>query len=981
MDRLKQLLARICEDPYCVSFFDPVDTDLYDDYLDMVETPMCLKDIQEKVERGVYKGFNFLQKFMNDLRLIWKNCKAYNLYKSQIWYTAHVMSMMSERLYQSWLLSFQDGTVPITEAIARPWESTCRECLSDSHEDKVILCDHCDAQYHIFCLKPPLKTVPEGIWICERCTEWLARTGSKLLSASAEDEARSMAENAGQRTVTRVKRKKYLVKWRGLSFKDCTWETPADINDDAIIAEYHRINDTPPEEPPLTQAEIGYELSKERKFQIYPAYNFPSALSDIQANVYAQIRSFHFLKWDKTPPDALLNESGKFSFIHAHGGRLSHPLPSLLVQDVPQIQVMRALLEEGQEPTSSEQVQKVEQPVSATAENDIPIKTDGSFDCNRIVGDMGVEEVVEGIRHDRDDSMAMDVDIPKTETKTAFKDVEENGSLNDEAISTQGIKKEEPKEDEKMEDNGESENLEARSGEPDTWSLYWYKPPSVDQVRNEVSGVLSDLLHGISQNNFMTQHSNRPKVQSFEYEVALSTSNTGLHMSIGNVDGRCICMGFRPLPSGEAGPAEACGKIRIGDILIAINGTYIHASGFKEIAGFLTKCRHPFLYLRFLRCPPHLRYKVDTHFLGDRLIQPARSTPVPERSQFFGVYPLANGSFSAEVVHESIGHVVGMFATEKEAAHAYDELALSLKGENSVLNFIPPGKDREGELTEGARMLARNVRAEHKLNVERRRTLTEVALAGRKQAFAKSSRSVRHDAGENIDLMSFDSLDSDSEAEVESDVVQMPTDLEDDKGSDSDSEATSDDEEEQAELNTSARVKEMFEEEGQLSRLIRAVNECDFGPRVAEWEDYVLDLAMTDLKDDGTVKKVEQIDKSTNEVIKTWDNVNVASRSTGIPAHLISAALKEKTDDAGGFKWRYTVPTGMKGDEDSDEESSKKQDDWLSKLPEKSKEYKNGGTLRDYQVVGLNWLLKCWYTKKSSILADEMGLGKTVQVS
>jgi hypothetical protein len=28
------------------------------------------------------------------------------------------------------------------------------------------------------------------------------------------------------------------------------------------IAEFHRINDTPPEEPPLTQAEIGVELAK-----------------------------------------------------------------------------------------------------------------------------------------------------------------------------------------------------------------------------------------------------------------------------------------------------------------------------------------------------------------------------------------------------------------------------------------------------------------------------------------------------------------------------------------------------------------------------------------------------------------------------------------------------------------------------------------------------------------------------------------------
>jgi len=57
-----------------------------------------------------------------------------------------------------------------------------------------------------------------------------------------------------------------------------------------------------------------------------------------------------------------------------------------------------------------------------------------------------------------------------------------------------------------------------------------------------------------------------------------------------------------------------------------------------------------------------------------------------------------------------------------------------------------------------------------------------------------------------------------------------------------------------------------------------------------------------------------------------------------------------------------------------------KEDNWKERLPTETREYKSGGTLRDYQLLGLNWLLRCWYTKKSSILADEMGLGKTVQV-
>ena len=38
-----------------------------------------------------------------------------------------------------------------------------------------------------------------------------------------------------------------------------------------------------------------------------------------------------------------------------------------------------------------------------------------------------------------------------------------------------------------------------------------------------------------------------------------------------------------------------------------------------------------------------------------------------------------------------------------------------------------------------------------------------------------------------------------------------------------------------------------------------------------------------------------------------------------------------------------------------------------------------GGTLKNYQVVGLQWLLSLYNNKLNGILADEMGLGKTIQ--
>ncbi len=42
-------------------------------------------------------------------------------------------------------------------------------------------------------------------------------------------------------------------------------------------------------------------------------------------------------------------------------------------------------------------------------------------------------------------------------------------------------------------------------------------------------------------------------------------------------------------------------------------------------------------------------------------------------------------------------------------------------------------------------------------------------------------------------------------------------------------------------------------------------------------------------------------------------------------------------------------------------------------------EYLNAGTLHQYQLQGVAWLVESWRKKNNVILADEMGLGKTVQ--
>lgn len=882
VERCRQVLQRIWDDGYAASFQYPVNTDDYPDYLDYIDEPMCLQDVKERLENGVYKKFVDQKLFATDMRTIWSNCKKYNLYKSQIWYSAHSLSLLFERLYQGWVTSFHRvDSITFYDPIGQPWESSCRTCLKENNEDTIILCDHCDAAHHIYCLRPPMQKVPEGAWMCSRCTSWFKtmekqNKPAKLFSATAEDEARAYVEGAATRQVQRVLKKKYLVKWRGLSYKDCSWETVETINDDDLIASFHAMNDTPPDEPPLTQAEIGIELSKSRKFSQFPAKELPGAVKDLDANVYAQIRAWHFLKYNRVVPDALLSECGRFSHAYTLGNKTEMLLPAYIKTPV-----------------------------------------DSMYD---------IAEAYKSQNSDADE-------LPETVVGNVI-----NSLNNDE------------------DDDKPKEKLDK--------SLKWFnKHVTADPIRNEVSEHLSAMIFSVSRNLRIDPYPARPplpkkSIPPGEIEVCIQRfpgQRLGLH--IADVNDHAVVVGFKSDENGNQSIVEKTGRVRIGDIIIAVDGVYVDTMPYRDVSELLSTRDGPYLYLRFLRhseAPPENAEVVTDYFENKSY---PRDSPrlLTARSLYHGVFPLLNGKWYSEVQNVNGPAVlVGEFDDEKIAALEYDKKARELYGNSAKVNF-----DLRGNLTPTATILQKAIVQEREV-IEYRKDLLSI-----EDTENDKKMDVDDDKDDEIDIHSYDSRDNDSLVETSDDSV-------DDSEHDDDWTDNDDDD--------WKPEKEVIEEsDGPLGRLLRAINSSEVQPVKADWSRYILETAMS--KSGRIIKRLEQLDAASNQVIRVWDSVNQAARYFNVPPSAINDVLAGKIDNGGGFKWRWLEIRESSPDENEiDDEDAKKDETWKLKLPKKTKDYRNGGTLRDYQVEGLTWLLRCWYTKRSSILADEMGLGKTVQV-
>lgn len=129
-----------------------------------------------------------------------------------------------------------------------------------------------------------------------------------MMSAVSEHAARKRAE-LGDTPKRKVNQKMYLVKWMGLGYEFCTWETKDDVGNPALIAEFHKLNNSLQDEPVMAEEVVTKVLTTTEHVNRENAGG-SSCIPDLRSQLYAQSRAFEFTKFGKELPATVCHECG-----------------------------------------------------------------------------------------------------------------------------------------------------------------------------------------------------------------------------------------------------------------------------------------------------------------------------------------------------------------------------------------------------------------------------------------------------------------------------------------------------------------------------------------------------------------------------------------------------------------------------------------------------------------------------------------------
>ncbi|XP_068771770.1 chromodomain-helicase-DNA-binding protein 5 isoform X4 [Struthio camelus] len=149
----------------------------------------------------------------------------------------------------------------------------CRVCKDGG---ELLCCDTCPSSYHLHCLNPPLPEIPNGEWLCPRCTcpplkgkvqrilHWTWKEPpAPLVSVLPLPDAELAVPPP--KVLEGIPEREFFVKWAGLSYWHCSWvkELQLELYHTVMYRNYQRKNDM--DEPPAFDYGSGDEDSQREK--------------------------------------------------------------------------------------------------------------------------------------------------------------------------------------------------------------------------------------------------------------------------------------------------------------------------------------------------------------------------------------------------------------------------------------------------------------------------------------------------------------------------------------------------------------------------------------------------------------------------------------------------------------------------------------------------------------------------------------------
>uniref|UniRef100_A0A671M0T6 Chromodomain-helicase-DNA-binding protein 4-like n=1 Tax=Sinocyclocheilus anshuiensis TaxID=1608454 RepID=A0A671M0T6_9TELE len=156
----------------------------------------------------------------------------------------------------------------------------CRVCKDGG---ELLCCDSCPSSYHIHCLNPPLPEIPNGEWICPRCTcptmkgkvrkiltwRWSEPPPPTLVPRPSDLPAGA----PNPKPLAGRPDREFFVKWHNMSYWHCSWvsELQLEMHCQVMFRNYQRKNDM--DEPtPIDFGGDGEEEKSDKRKKKDPTY-------------------------------------------------------------------------------------------------------------------------------------------------------------------------------------------------------------------------------------------------------------------------------------------------------------------------------------------------------------------------------------------------------------------------------------------------------------------------------------------------------------------------------------------------------------------------------------------------------------------------------------------------------------------------------------------------------------------------------------